>query len=161
MNGIVDKIFVISTTNSTRCDKISDELKKFTDNFEIIQYTPAKSTTNNGGKKDISFIDLCKLNLPTNDTSENIAINHIKTIKRGYELGYNRIMILEDDIEILSKDLIGDMIIYTEWLNSHHNTYDIFYLGYFTWPIGILRISYKIGKLFNNVTLSFKRELYG
>jgi hypothetical protein len=152
MNDLVDKIYVISTKKSTRHDNIRNHLNQFTTNYEILKYTPASSIINNGqtnsNTKQPTLLDLCRLELPTNETSENIAQNHYNTVKLAYENNYNMVMILEDDAEF-EKDIPNNI---TEWIKDNQNTFDIFYLGYFTWPIGIIPINLYIGKLLANVT---------
>ena len=63
----------------------------------------------------------------TKPNEYDCARNHYSIIKEAYELGYNNVLILEDDIQF-----IKDILLIKETLNNIPNDYDILQFGAFT-----------------------------
>jgi GR25 family glycosyltransferase involved in LPS biosynthesis len=109
-----DKIYCLHyLPNKDRVDNIYDELKKVglldTDIFEWYITYPS-------GMDEIKIKSLLKYkNGPVSrhfgKGAYNCTLGHYSIIKTAYELGYNHIMIMEDDIEFLNDTNIVENII--------------------------------------------------
>ena len=110
-----DKIYVISyIKNYDKREKIKKELKR----IGIIDYEFAYS------------YDTTIINNPNNIDYKKLSVSftHYDIIKKSYELNYNHILIIEDDVMfLLNENEIHNLIEYNENLNYDINYYDYQY----------------------------------
>lgn len=132
-----DKIYVISIPSSTRKNQLRDNFKKSKiKEYEIIDFTPAKKTINDGSdKQNLSITNIMSHSF-CDSTCENIGNNHLSLIKQAYTLNLKNVLIFEDDA-LFEFPLDFDKLERVKnWLST--NQWDMFYFGYCSYPLPLI-----------------------
>jgi hypothetical protein len=124
-----DKFYII-TLKDKNVNKIKRNLNKVgIENYEILRYKGAKKRSN--VSVNSTLYDLMMHN-NYDKTAANIKSNHLKTMKKAYNLGLNNIVILEDDALFDIPFNYDKLKIIIKWLEN--NSWDIFFFGNCPWP---------------------------
>lgn len=131
----VGSVFILTTKDSALKKDIQEHLTNagFGD-FQFFETIPAKKRINNGsGNKPLK--NALFNNTECDEVCSNITSNHFSMIEKAYNLGLNRILILEDDARFDMPINIDKLKRVETWLNE--NDWDIFYFGSCPWPVMI------------------------
>lgn len=106
-----EKIYVLSLTIDYRRDFIKEEFKDLGLDFEFIYGTDFANFTKDGSGHDIIFPYVFDNNTDNTGCNFGCTITHYQAVLQAYELGYNNVLIMEDDIcFIKDKELISNML---------------------------------------------------
>lgn len=126
------RIYVISIPESPRKDQIHANFASMgITNYEIVDFTPAAKTVNDGSEVDLSLFQILS-HAVCDSTCQNITRNHLALIQRAAELDLDNVLIFEDDAVF---DLPADeskLHRVQTWLQA--NPWDMFYFGYCLYP---------------------------
>lgn len=135
LSSIVDCTLVLTlASRKDRHRTIFHHLKDDLGMENVYLYTVEgnrKKQQNNGGDRTIGLMEILT-HSATDETSNDIFKNHIAMIRWAYERGYQRVLFLEEDARF---DSIDEAMIRRAGAWMDHNEWDIFYVGYCTWPI--------------------------
>ena len=123
-----DQISIISIPeHHSRITKIRQNFKKVhLYNYTVHDFQPSKKIINNGNK---NFSLWSAFNHTSNDeTSKNIALNHLTAIREAYYSNKESILIFENDAEFKLPFNFIQLQSIIEWLKN--NQWNIFYFGY-------------------------------
>lgn len=121
---------VVLTLESKRDDAILSHLyENGFGKITLYKVPAARKESNDGGGGNL--IDILTYSL-TDETSDNIFLNHVGMIRWAYDNHFSRVLFLEDDARF--DPVRGDVVKRLEkWMDA--NEWDIFYLGYCPWPL--------------------------
>ena len=107
---IFDKIYVLSLiSNKDRQEFIKYEMNDLSINFEFIYGTDFYNLTNDAKNNKIIYPNVWPIGWENNPTARDFGcvINHYNAILYAYELGFNNVLVIEDDICLIkNKKLI-------------------------------------------------------
>ena len=125
-----DKWYIITLVDRDISQLEKNLLLSNVTNYEILRYTPAKKT-NNAPIKATMFELL--MHTTCDETAQNITQNHLSTIQKAYDNGFQNVVILEDDAEFKTPIDNKKIENVSKWLSV--NDWDLFFFGHCPWPI--------------------------
>lgn len=128
--GYFDKWYIITLVDRDVSELEKNLRRARVTNYEVLRYVPGKKTKN--VPKKASMFELL-MHTTCDETGKNITQNHLTTIQKAYDNGFQNVVILEDDAEFQTPVDSKKLENVCKWLSS--SDWEIFFLGHCPWPI--------------------------